>query len=245
MSKAVVMASWEDAPHLDEKTKRELLESMPPHEREARIKGIPVLGSGRVFPVTEEAIECESFAIPDHWPRICGVDFGWDHPTAAAWLAWDRDADTVYVYDAYRVRQQPIPMHATAINTRGKWIPVAWPHDGMQTEKGSGETLKNQYVANGVRMLSEHATMPDGSNSLEASVQEMLTYMLTGRFKVFKHLNDWWQEFRLYHREDGKIVKERDDILSACRYGFMMRRMAKTKPREEERERRVRSWRTA
>src|SRR5215475_2105605 len=24
-----------------------------------------------------------------------------------------------------------------------------------------------------------------------------------GRFKVFKHLNDWWEEFRLYHRKDG------------------------------------------
>lgn len=27
--------------------------------------------------------------------------------------------------------------------------------------------------------------------------------MESGRFKVFKHLNDWFEEFRLYHRKDG------------------------------------------
>jgi hypothetical protein len=37
---------------------------------------------------------------------------------------------------------------------------------------------------------------------------DMLTRMEAGRFKVFNHLNDWWDEFRLYHRKDGKVVKE-------------------------------------
>ena len=42
-----------------------------------------------------------------------------------------------------------------------------------------------------------------------------------------KHLNDWFEEFRLYHREDGKIVKVGDDLMSATRYGLMMLRHAK------------------
>ncbi len=29
---------------------------------------------------------------------------------------------------------------------------------------------------------------------------DMLDRMQTGRFKVFRHLNDWFEEFRLYHR---------------------------------------------
>ena len=41
---------------------------------------------------------------------------------------------------------------------------------------------------------------------------EMLERMQTGRLKVFSHLQDWWQEFRLYHRKDSLIVKERDDL---------------------------------
>ena len=48
-----------------------------------------------------------------------------------------------------------------------------------------------------------------------------------GRFKVFKHLHDWWEEFRLYHRKDGKVFKERDDLMSATRYAVTMLRYAK------------------
>jgi hypothetical protein len=49
------------------------------------------------------------------------------------------------------------------------------------------------------------------------------------RFKVFKHLNDWFEEFRLYHRKDGRVVKEGDDLMSATRYALMMLRFASTK----------------
>ena len=55
---------------------------------------------------------------------------------------------------------------------------------------------------------------------------EMFDRMQTGRLKVFSHLNDWFQEFNLYHRQDGLIVKKDDDLISATRYGVMMRRHA-------------------
>jgi hypothetical protein len=50
----------------------------------------------------------------------------------------------------------------------------------------------------------------------------------SGRFKVFDHLNDWWEEFRLYHRRNGKVFKENDDILAATRYACMSLRFAET-----------------
>jgi len=52
--------------------------------------------------------------------------------------------------------------------------------------------------------------------------------MESGRFKVFKHLNDWFEEFRLYHRKDGRVNKEGDDLMSATRYAVMMLRFART-----------------
>jgi hypothetical protein len=57
---------------------------------------------------------------------------------------------------------------------------------------------------------------------------DMLNRMQSGRFKVFKHLNDWWEEFRLYHRKDGKVVKEGDDLMAATRYAVMSLRHAAT-----------------
>jgi hypothetical protein len=75
-------------------------------------------------------------------------------------------------------------------------------------------------------MLPGHATFEDGGNGVEAGIAEMLDRMLTGRWKVFSTCADWLEERRLYHRKDGRIVKERDDVLSASRYGLMMLRHA-------------------
>ena len=225
----VTTMTIDDAEHYTPEQRAAVVASYPAHEREARARGIPTLGSGRVFPVAEAGVEWEPHAIPDHWPRIVGLDFGWDHPTAAVWCAWDRDADAMYVYDAYRVSEAPVLVHAAAVRARGDWIPVAWPHDGLQHDKGSGETLAKQYREHGVSMLLERATFPDGGNGVEAGVAEMLDRMQTGRLRVAKHLADWWEEFRLYHREDGKIVKEGDDLMSATRYAMMMLRAARVR----------------
>ena len=65
--------------------------------------------------------------------------------------------------------------------------------------------------------------------SVEAGLMDMLGRMQTGRFKVFAHLNDWWDEWRLFHRKDGKVVKEGDDLMAATRYAVMMLRFARTK----------------
>jgi hypothetical protein len=79
-------------------------------------------------------------------------------------------------------------------------------------------------------MLDEQATHAEGGNGVEAGVMEMLDRMQTGRLKVFENNAEWLEEFRLYHRVDGKIVKERDDLMSATRYGIMMLRFAVTPP---------------
>ena len=50
---------------------------------------------------------------------------------------------------------------------------------------------------------------------------------MTGRFKVFDHCSEWFEEFRQYHHKDGRIVKANDDLLDATRYGVMMLRFAK------------------
>jgi hypothetical protein len=216
-----------DVEHYSDAERAQIVASYPAHEREARAKGIPTMGSGRVFPIAEELISVEPCEIPKHWQQIVGIDFGWDHPTAAARLALDRDADCVYVTACYR-RSEAVPViHAAAIRAWGDWIPVAWPHDGLQHDKGSGQQLAEQYKGHGLKMLPDMATHAEGGNGVEAGLMEMLERMETGRLKVFAGLNEWFEEFRLYHRKDGKIVKERDDLMSATRYAVMMLREAK------------------
>lgn len=196
--------------------------------REARLYGVPAMGQGRVYPIADSMIMETAIPIPDHWPRICGLDFGWDHPTAAVWLAWDRDSDTIHLYDCYKRREATPSTHAEAIKARGDWIPVAWPHDGLIHDKGSGVQIRAQYKNQGVNMLVQRAQFPDGSNGIEAGVYDILQRMQAGRFKVAAHLSDWFDEFRGYYRKDGKIVADYDDLMAATRYAVMMLRFAKT-----------------
>lgn len=230
MSRNVTLMTIDDAEHYTPEQRKAITDAYPAHEREARAKGIPVLGSGRVFPVEEASIRVEPFAIPPHWPQINGLDFGYDHPFAATNCAWDRDADCFYVCKEYRQREATPLTHSGAIKPWGEWIPCAWPHDGLQHDKGgSCEEIASQYRCHGLDMLPEHATHEDGGNGVEAGLFDMLERMQTGRWKVFSTCGAWFGEFRLYHREDGKIVKIQDDLISASRYALMMKRFASVK----------------
>jgi hypothetical protein len=231
--RATVTMTIDDVDHYTDEQKATIIAGYPAHEREARAKGVPTLGSGRIFPVTEESISCKPFEIPDWWVQIGGLDFGWDHPTAASRIAWDRDSDVIYIIATHKLREATPLMHCETLKPWGDWLPWAWPHDGLQHDKGSGIELAQQYRNNGLSMLYERATFQDGSNGVEAGLMDMLDRMNTGRLKVFSHLSDWFEEFRLYHRKDGKVVKEFDDILSSTRYALMMKRFATTKPLNE------------
>lgn len=218
----------DEAEHISEEDRAKIIAAYPRHEREARANGVPMLGSGRIFPIEEELITCAPFKIPPHWPRLCALDFGVDHPTAAVWLAWDRDTDSVYVYDGYRNSGGTVAAHAAAVRMKGKTIPVAWPHDGLQRDKVSCRPLAEIYKRDhGLNMLPHKAEFEGGGYGVEAGLAMMLDRMETGRFKVFSHLTQWFEEFRLYHRKDGLVVKLRDDLMSATRIGVMMLRYAK------------------
>lgn len=220
-------AGWDDAPHLSESVKQTLLESYPAHQRDMRTKGIPMLGHGRIYDLSEEFITCDPFEIPDHFMLIDGMDFGWDHPQAQIQLAIDTENDMFYVTHGWKQRQVSPDQAWTATKSWSKDVPTAWPLDGLQTEKGSGKQQKAYYKEAGFKMLGEYATWPDGSNGVEAGILEILLLMRAGKFKVFAGLRDWFNEFLQYHRDEkGKIVKTGDDLMDATRYAYMMRRFA-------------------
>jgi phage terminase large subunit-like protein len=239
----LVIAAWEDAPHIAGVKGRIklLLGKFSPHEREMRSKGIPLMGAGLVFPIEDDRILIDPIPLEPHWKRINGMDFGWDHPTGVAFLAYDDVNDVVYLVDEYCESKTLVPVTASAIKHRGEWIPTMWPHDGMSVgDKQTGKAFKTLYEDEGVNMHAEWATHPPapgakegtGGNSVEAGLMDILNRMETGRFKVFRNCTKFIKEKGQYHRKvkNGKseIVKFMDDVISACRYGIMMLRHART-----------------
>lgn len=228
----VINMTLNDATFYTEEEKENILNQYPEHMRRARALGLPVMGEGLVFPIPDGDILCDPIPIPPHYRCIVGMDFGVNHPTAAVWIAYSPDTDTIYVYDAYKKASDDYVLHADAINSRADWIPVAWPHDGLKTEMGSGKSLSDLYRVKRVNMLrlsARYENKVGGRQAVEPVCDEILNRMRTGRFKVFRHLAEWFREKNMYHRKDGKIVDYNDDLMSATRYAVMMKRFARKK----------------
>lgn len=231
-NRCTINMTIDDAGHMTPEKKAEIIAKYKPYEKEARTKGIPMLGSGRIFPYTDESITEATIPlhkIPPEWFKGWGVDFGIDHPFAASLCAIDRDTDCFHVLHTIRVSDQQALQHSVAIKNVAVRAPVFWPHDGHKRESDA-KAIAEKYKNFGLHMWPEHATHKSGGYGVEAGLLEMDGRMTTGRFKVGAHLTDFFDEFHLYHRKDGVIVKLRDDIISSVRAAVMMQRHFKQVP---------------
>lgn len=223
MSKYVVMATWDDVPHLTDEQRQELWDSIPPYQRDARAKGIPQLGSGAIYPVPESEIVCDPFEIPDWWPRIYGLDVGWNR-TAAIWGAWDRESDVVYLYSEHYQGHAEPSVHAEAIRARGHWIPGEIDPASRGRGQKDGQQLMQNYMDLGLHISP-------AQNAVEGGIHQVFMRLASGRLKVFRTCVNWLSEFRLYRRDQhGKVVKEGDHLMDAMRYLIMGLDHAMTEP---------------
>lgn len=210
-SKAVIQAGWDDVPWLDEETKFRLLEDTPLHLRDARSKGLPSMGSGNVYSIGLDAVLEEPFAIPDSWPRMYGLDVGWNR-TAAVWGALDPATDTLHIYDEhYRGKEEP-PLHAYAIRARGEWIHGAIDPASRGRSQIDGQRLIQNYKELGLLLYP-------AKNEVESGILNTQQRLQAGTLKIFKTCVNLQKEYMLYRRDrHGKVIKDNDHALDALRY---------------------------
>lgn len=210
-SKYLVTAGWDDVPHLDEKTKRDVLAGTPRYLRDARSRGLPSLGAGAIYPFAVEDVTCAPFPIPAYWPRAYGLDVGWNR-TAAVWAAWDLTNDICFLYTEHYMGEERPTTHATAIHARGKWIPGFIDPASRGRAQTDGAQLLVNYRALGLKLV-------EADNAVEAGIWAMEERFGTGRLKIFTTCQNVIAEYRLYRRdENGKIVKKFDHAMDAARY---------------------------
>lgn len=212
--RAVVQCGWDDVPHLDAAMKSEMLAKLPPHQRDARTKGIPALGAGVIYPVSDEDIVVDDFRLPEYWPRGYAMDVGWNK-TCALFFALDRDNDVLYVYgEHYRGQAEPA-IHAQAIQARGKWMRGAIDPASRGRSQIDGQQLLALYQRAGLNLVM-------ANNAVEAGLYETWSRLSTGRLKIFQSCVNTLSERRIYRRDDnGHIVKAKDHAMDTLRYGVM------------------------
>jgi len=209
--KHITTVSWDDVPHISEEMKEEMLAATPPQLRDARSKGEPTVGSGRIYPVDMERVTVADFKIPKHWMKAYGMDVGWNN-TACVFGAWDRDNDVIYVYSEHKQGEVEPIMHAQAIKARGEWLRGVIDPASRGRSQIDGQNLFTLYKKEGLNIYP-------ADNAVEAGIYEIWQRLSTGRLKIFESCGGVTKEFKLYCRDTkGKIVKKNDHLLDSLRY---------------------------
>lgn len=208
-----IAVDWESAPHLTEEDKKTMAAEMPPKERDARMKGIPALGAGRVYPISEDDIKVTPFKIPDYYPRAYGLDFGY-HNTAAIWVAQDPSTQIKYVYAEYKRGEKQDSEHVFAVQQRGDWM------RGAADPSGGGRRDDGKMRIDYYRSLG--LDLHPGYNSLIPGIGQIYNELESGQIKVFSNLEMFFDEFRIYRydpKDPNKVARNQDDhLLDSLRY---------------------------
>lgn len=235
---ACIRASLDDRPDLTKERIEEIISKYPEHERRMRRFGEPTWGINRVFTTDLQRMWIKPFPIPDHWKHIAGIDFGRIHPAAFVWVAYDKDSDTAYVYDATKGSSIEIATQIVLMKKHGASVPWAWPHDGKM-DKGLG-SLAKQFKDGGANMLPTHAQNNAGLDgkpggiARRPGIEQVNARAAAGKLRVFDHLTEFGQDYEAYYykkTQAGKVAIDDtdDDMMSALRYAIMMLPYAQVK----------------
>lgn len=151
LKRLYIPARLTDNPHLMENDPDYInrLMLLPEAEREAKMNGDWFSFAGAVFQelrITRNPGEPENalhtispFIIPDYWPRILAIDWGWSAYTFAIWAAISPD-ERIYVYRTYRAKKTTIRQWSSDLArisqyeklTRVILDPSAWQQRGYE-----------------------------------------------------------------------------------------------------------------
>lgn len=146
------------------------------------------------------------------WERIAGISTEKDGTIGAVWLAIDRYADVVHLYDCCVFRREVPAVIAEGLNARGRRIPIAW-------EK-SAKPMSDMLLDRGCNMIYEPFTDDDvTSEVISRSIWER---MRSGRFKTDKRNAEWLDEYKKFYRQDQKIPQYGFPLMAATRNAFGM-----------------------
>ena len=100
-------------------------------------------------------------------------------------------------------------VHSDAIKMRGEWLQGNSETAGTNAE--DGKRMINIYREHGLHLIP-------AKKSTEANIYHMRQRIETGRLKVFNTMIMWREEYESYHRNEGKVHKEFDDLMDSTLY---------------------------
>lgn len=160
----------------------------------------------------------EDCPLPDSWPRVRAIDFGYTNPFVCLWGAIDPDG-RLYVYDEHYRAHTLVKEHAALINSRNHHY--AWTvadHDAQEIaelrDSGVYATNARKDVLAGLqRVKSRLVVQPDGYPRLFVSSR---CVNVIKEFELYR-----WQDSKDDRNDKEEPLKQNDHAMDALRYMVM------------------------
>ncbi|MGR5435253.1 terminase large subunit domain-containing protein [Vibrio owensii] len=189
-------ATWDDAPHLSEEDKAELLAGIPSWQRDMRSKGIPMLGSGLVFEF-DPYTKAKELQINDVDEVLWSLDIGWTTDATALSLMCRKTDGTIFIAQQWYLEEDE-----EGNNIRGaKYVaeiindsyypnaPLIRPSDAS-FNADSGGAYGKELRDLGVNILTDSAYNPSSESSdgwgMSTGAKSCVTTGLTNMNKYFR-----------------------------------------------------------
>ena len=218
-----------DNPLMTEKKWAEFCRSVPPHERDMRLKGIPAMAGSIVYvEFNDDDHVIEPSEVPDDLSYYAGLDVGMDHPTV--WLLYGVSQDgTHYVIDEYVSRNQTPEQDAPHIKAilGNKRLTASYTYvdpAAFQITKANQVSVAQQYTKAGVPVIASRRTSDVGEMNQVYEIKEMLRF---NELKVTKNCPHLIKNFHVWKykrdRQNKPLTKDsfedrNNDALDALRY---------------------------
>lgn len=231
---------WDDCPHITEEVKTKLLSGIPEWQHEMRMNGIPVLGTGAIFPIADSLITESTFVPMNHHQIVAGIDFGMVvDPSVITFYVRDDDGVIHGIKEIYLDEDRSPRAIANAIkSSEYPHVLTVVPHDaGLNSDdpQAKGKLL----IEYGVNVYRQPFTNPvdvklgtdeikprtgRSHNSIQAGLVEMLRRFEEGTLKVSDTMTNFLSEKRSYFwRKTGDGYKPTgpDHCIDSSRYAIM------------------------
>ncbi len=150
--------------------------------------------------------------IEETWKRIAAIHVDQSGRITAVWMAHDKQADTIYLYNAAEFETQDFPIIAEGLTALGRWIPIAWEHKAKE--------IADKLLDRGCNMTAEPTK--ETEELADVLSREINTRIKTDRFVINSRLQQVKTEVGTARRVDGKVPLDAHPYLSAMRHAIAM-----------------------
>ena len=239
-----IRVAWDDVPEYDpwgepfllNETRRQLERDYLPHEREARLKGIPIQVKGAVFQLTEWPVYKPNTYNFREYPgihRVIALDLGLvNDKTVISLMYWDPVNREAWLNNqiVFKGTEEANPLNYIQHLVRPEVFgcPIVLPSDASTPGRYtmSSHSLRDLFAEYNLNVVERPVMNPPDekgrvTNHKSYGINTMRQMMEIDTFHINENCSDFLREAKNYYVDEKGRFSDPDDCIDSARYALL------------------------